>query len=153
GLKSSILSGLAQSREFARALAARAMLRVAEARHADAWQDLLTCHRLGRRLANGGLFIEALVRNTSDSMAIIADLAFLEGAKLNSEQIKACLKDLQSLPPMPGLADKVDLGERLVFLDTVLRLDRYGIGYLKRLGSGKGPLGELSPRAKAMVEP
>src|SRR5262249_31127237 len=49
------------------------------------------------------------------------------------------LHDLQRLPPMPSLADKVDLGERFTFLDNTMRVARGGVEALDALGSGKPP--------------
>ncbi len=48
-----------------------------------------------------------------------ADLAYLDRTGLTVKQCLACAKDLQGLPPMPSLADKIDLGERFIFLDCV----------------------------------
>jgi hypothetical protein len=122
-----LMPGVQQCREMARTLTARAMLRLEEGRIDEAWQDLLTCHRLGRLVAQGEIFIEALVGIAIDAVAAKADLAFLECPRLKSEQIKKCLHDLQKLPPMPSMADKVDFGERFIFLDVVAMLDRDGV--------------------------
>ncbi len=121
-----LLPSVQSCRELARALTARALLRVGEGRYDDAWQDLLACHRLGRLVAHGSELIELLVGIAIDAIAGKSDVAFLEQAKLNSEQIRRCLSDLQKLPPMPAVADKVDFGERFWFLDAVVMIDRYG---------------------------
>ena len=42
-----------QYREAARALTARAMLRVDEGKVDEAWDDLLACHRLARLAGQG----------------------------------------------------------------------------------------------------
>src|SRR5207248_1963477 len=118
GLSGALLSGVQSCREFGNALAARAMLRVGEGRHDEAWQDLLACHRLGRLVARGGTLIEELVGIALDSIASRADLAYLERANLSARQLKDRLRDLRRLPAMPTVADKVDLGERFMFLDS-----------------------------------
>jgi hypothetical protein len=138
-LLASLLPGVQRCREFANALSIRAMLHLGESRYDDAWQDLLACHRLGRHVAHGSTLIEGLVGIAIDAIASGADLTFLDRAKLDAKQIKQCLRDLQELPPMPVPADKVDLGERFMFLDTVMMVDRHGIGYLEGL-LGKGPI-------------
>ncbi|MGH7223945.1 MAG: hypothetical protein ACRELF_12010, partial [Gemmataceae bacterium] len=131
-------------RELTNALVARAMLRLGEGRGNDAWQDLLVCHRLGRLVARGAIFIEALVGIAIDAIAANADLAFLDRAQLTSEQIKNCLRDLKKLPPMPLMVDKVDVGERFLFLDAVVMLDRDGVEALAAKASN--PLAKFFQR-------
>jgi hypothetical protein len=110
--------------ELASALAARALLRVHEGKIDEAWQDLLACHRLGRLLARGGTLLEAMIAFRIDQLASNADLALVESAQLSANHIQACLRDLQQLPAMPPLADKVDLMERFTFLQSVLFMNR-----------------------------
>jgi hypothetical protein len=143
------LPGLQHCREFAMALNARAMLRVGEGRDDEAWQDLLACHRLGRLIGRGGTLIEGLVGLAIDSVASKADLAFLDGAKLTTKQMKECLRDLQTLPPLPDMAAKLDLHDRFMFLDAVVVADRDGIEALKDLGTGPKA---TDPQAKRLRE-
>lgn len=139
-----LMPGVQQCREMARILTARAMLRLEERRRDDAWQDLLTCHRLARLVARGATLIEALVGIAIDAVAGKADLAFLECARLKSEQIKNCLRELQKLPPLPSMADKVDFGERLISLDAIVMFDREGAEALG--GNESNPLAKLFQR-------
>jgi hypothetical protein len=129
--------GLQKCRELARALAARAMLRVAKGQFDEAWQDLLACHRLGRLIARAGTIIDGLVGLAIDSIAGTAGLAYVERGKLTSKQIQQGLKDLQGLPPLPPLADSVDPGERLMFLDSLQMIRRGGVGMLEGLAGGE----------------
>ncbi len=122
-----LLPSAQQCRELATALTARAMLRTSQSRYEEAWQDLQTCHRLGRLTARGGTLIEGLVGIAIDAIASEADLAYLENAKLSAKQVKACLRDLQQLPPMPGLAEKVNSTERFTFLEAIMLVDREGL--------------------------
>jgi hypothetical protein len=119
GLLSSLLPNVQKTRELANALAARAMLRVAEGKFDDAWQDLLACHRLGRLVSRGASVIDALVGIALDAVASTADLAYLQHARLSSAEVQDRLKDLQNLPPLAPLADKIDLFERLMCLETL----------------------------------
>jgi hypothetical protein len=105
--------------ELAKALATRALLHVGEGDPERAWQDLLACHRLGRLVGRGGTMIELLVGVAIDSVAATADLAFLERAKLDARSIEHCLGDLQKLPALPALADRVTLAERFILLEVV----------------------------------
>jgi hypothetical protein len=137
GLIGALLPGAQKCREFASALAARAMLRVGEGAYDDAWRDLIACHRLGRLVGRGPTLIEGLVAVAIDGVASLADLAFLDRAKPDARKIERCLRDLRQLPPLPDVADKVDLGDRFMFLDSVLMIDRHGLAFLEGLSGGK----------------
>jgi hypothetical protein len=147
GLIAALLPAPQKCRAVANALVARAMLRLGERQYDDAWQDLLTCHRLGRLVGRGGTLIEGLVGIAIDNLASKADLAYLERIKGDAKRIENCLRDLQKLPPTPGLADRVNLGERFEMLDTILMVDRHGIKYLEALSNGHAkdanPLGAI----------
>src|SRR5262245_4004616 len=131
-----LLPSVQKCRELASALTARAMLRVGEGKLDEAWQDLLACHRLGRLVARGGTLIEALVGVAIDQITTNADLAYLERGKLTTAQIQARLKDLQALPPIPPMADKVDLLERFTYLETLQLIRRGGVGVMEGLSGG-----------------
>jgi hypothetical protein len=138
-LINALQSGVQQCRGLAAALACRAMLRTGEGKFDEAWQDLLTCHRLGRLVARGATLIEALVGIAIDQVAANADLGFLDRAGLTAQQAQKCLKDLQGLPPLPPMADKIDLGERFIFIDSVQLIRRGGPRALEDRGAGMTP--------------
>jgi hypothetical protein len=142
GLVGALMPGVQKCRELASALTARAMLEVGEGRPDDAWQDLLACHRLGRLVMRGSTIIMGLVGISLDTLAGKADLAFLAGAKLSARQIQDCLRDLQKLPPLSSMADKVDLGERFVTLDAFIMLDRDGAKALEKDAGGSSSVFE-----------
>jgi hypothetical protein len=133
-------------RGLANALVARAMLRLGEDKLDDAWQDLLACHRLSRLVGRGGTLIEGLVGIAVDGQAAKADLTYLERIRTDAKRIDNCLRDLQKLRPPAALADKVNLGERFSVLDTIMMVDRHGLGYVEALAGGQfknaDPLGE-----------
>jgi hypothetical protein len=147
GLIGALLPAVQKCRALAQALTARAMLRTAEGRYDEAWQDLLACHRLGRLLARGSTLIEELVGIAIDQIASNAELAFLGRAKLTAAQVRKCLRDLQALPPMPSVADKLDLGERFLYLDCLQMVRRRGIGAIQEFSVGKPPE-KLDPKAE-----
>ncbi len=122
-----LLPGAQKCRELAVALAARSMLRVEEGKFDDAWRDLLACHRLGRLVGRGDTLIEVLLGISIDGIASNADLAYLNRADLTANQIQDRLKDLRYLPPIPPVADKIDLAERFKYLDTVELVCRQGM--------------------------
>lgn len=121
-----LLPSVQKCRELATALAARAMLETQTGRLDDAWRGLQACHRLGRLVARGGTLIEELVGIAIDQIATNADLAYLEAANLPAKTILDRLKDLEDLPPMPSLADKIDLTERFTMMQLIQMIRRDG---------------------------
>jgi hypothetical protein len=134
-----LLPAVQKCRELCTALAARAMLRTAEGKFADAWQDLLSCHRLGRLVARGPTLIESLVGIAIDTIASRADVAYLATANLPARKVRECLRDLDALPPLPVIADKIDIGERFIFLDILQAVRRGGVGVLESMAGGAPP--------------
>ena len=98
-------------------------------------RDLIACHRLGRQVARGGTLIEELVGIAIDQIATNADLAYLEAAGLPSVKILERLKDLQALPAMPSIADKIDITERYTYLQLIQSFRQNG-------GKSNGLFGE-----------
>jgi hypothetical protein len=123
-LVGALLPNVQVCRGIAAALACRAMLRVNDGKTEEAWRDLLACHRLGRLVGRGGELIELLVGIALDRIAGQADIAFLDHSKLTSNEIQRCLHDLQQLPPLPPVADKIDLFERFMMLDALMLFAR-----------------------------
>ena len=137
------------------------MLRLSEGKTAEAWQYLLTCHRLARLVARGGTLVEGLVGIALDTIASNSDLAFLDHASLTSQQLRDCLKDLQSLTPMPPIAEKIDLTERYWYLDSLKLIRRKGFVALEGMmldgvlaGTGRPPkkASDEELRALAMID-
>jgi hypothetical protein len=127
GLSGALLPSVQKCRGLAITLVGRAMFRVDQGDHEGAWQDLMTCHRLGRLLAEGGTLIEFLVGVAIDSIASHADVVFLASSQPDTLRVEKYLGDLQKLPRFPAVADKVDLCERFMFLENIARIDRLGI--------------------------
>src|SRR5262249_35519694 len=74
-----------------------------------------------------------------DQSAAKADIAFLEHSKLTSKQILGCLDDLRGLPPMPTVAEKIDLGERFMLLDAMMLTARHGTAFLEHMQRNTAP--------------
>jgi hypothetical protein len=146
-----LLPSVQKCRELAAAFAARAMLRVGEGKYDEAWQDLLTCHRLGRLVGRGTTLIEGLVGAAIDMIASRGEMVYLERAGLTSKQVLERMKDLQDLPSNAPLADKIDLGERFMFLDTAQLVRRDGIASLEALSGGEAPKKPDPEAAKALA--
>ncbi len=121
---------------LARALVARAMQRLNEGKADEAWEDLLACHRLARLAGQRPTLIDALIAMRIDKMAVAGDQALLQHAKVTASRIAKMQDDLAKLAPMPKMADKVDLGERFMFLDAVSTTARNGLtSILKLIGA------------------
>ncbi|HKB03568.1 MAG TPA: hypothetical protein VKD90_15200 [Gemmataceae bacterium] len=123
-----LLPGVQKCRELASAFTARATLRVGEGKFDEAWADILACHRLGRHVSRGGTLIEGLVGVAVCQIAHNATLVYLDRAKLTSGQAAARLKDLRDLPKLAPLADKIDITERFMGLESVQNFSRTGTG-------------------------
>jgi hypothetical protein len=129
-LISALLPAVQKCRATAGAFTARAMLRLGEGKPDAAWQELLACHRLARHLARGATLIEGLVGVAIEAIVQRADVALLERPELTAKALRGYLRDLEALPPMPGAAYHVDLGERFMALDMMMLADRKGLGNL-----------------------
>ncbi|WP_020473832.1 hypothetical protein [Zavarzinella formosa] len=138
-LISCLLPNVQVCREGANLLACRAMLHLGAGRVNEAWNDLMSCHRLGRVMERGGCLIEYLVGVAIQQIAIQGETVFLSQAKLTTPQLAACRADLQKLPSHARIADKVDLTERFCMLDILQSMARNGSDILKQIaGSGEG---------------
>lgn len=133
GLSGALLPHVQKCRELANALTARAMWLTGEGAYGDAWQDLLAVHRLGRHLGKGGTLIEGLVGIAIDQIASGADLAHMDSAKLNTNDLISRLRDLENLPSMPPLAGRIELFERIMMLDLIQMAHRGKLGAISDL--------------------
>ncbi|MCA9059513.1 MAG: hypothetical protein KDA85_13495, partial [Planctomycetaceae bacterium] len=117
-LITTILPHVQQMRSLARCLLCRANLQLKE--HPEqAWHDLLVCHRLGRLTARGPTLIDYLVGVAINAVATNGELLLLAEAELTPAQLQRFAGDLRQLPPMPAVAESVDVTERMMFMDTV----------------------------------
>lgn len=114
-----LLPNVQKCREIGSALCCRAMLKLGSGKADEAWADIVACHRLARHLGTGACLIETLVGYAMHAIACNATVAYIERADHTSKQWLAKLKEFQELPPLPALADKIDLGERFMGLDSV----------------------------------
>jgi hypothetical protein len=139
--KTDLMTGIALSvqgtRDAAKALAAQAMLKTEEGDLDAAWKHALACHRLGCHVGSGPVLIDGLVGLAIEGIANRAVLGLLGSGKLSAEQILACSRDLDALPKLPDIAEKMQVGERFVFLSSLMLLDAYGIRYLRALADAE----------------
>ena len=112
-------SSIQNLREAARLLVTRAMLRLGEDDVTGAWSDLLTCHRLARLIGQRPQStIVFLVAVAVDAIATAGDAALIAHG-LSAEQARHCLADHAALPEIIPVVETLQLGERLVCLDSM----------------------------------
>ena len=121
-----LLPGMEGCREFARGLCIRAMLHAQSGRFDDARADLMACHRLARLASRGPTLVEGLVATTIEGMACQADAAIAHHGDLSVEQAKLFAADLANLSPLEGFADKIDVADRYMYLDSMCLIARKG---------------------------
>ncbi len=137
GLISALLPSVQSCREFAAALAARAMLYAGHGMVEPAWQDLLACHKLGRLVGRGGTLIEGLVGIAIESIACKADVVFLASTQPDAKQIEGYIRDLRALPAPASISDKVEFGERFMALDHIMQTNQQGLAYFSQRSGGR----------------
>jgi hypothetical protein len=141
-LLGAITVGLQEIRRFADALAMRAMQRAGEGRFDEAWDDLMAIHRLARLCDRGGNMIEMLVGCATGAIATEATYAYLDVAKPGRERLARLQADLDRLPAISGVSDRVVFSERLNWLDTAQAISRHGLSLMERINDGKPTHGE-----------
>lgn len=119
GLIGVLLPGVQASRGVARALCARAMLKLGEGQTLDAWKDLMACHRLGRLIGRGPTLIESLVGVAIEAMSIEAELRVLGESKQAPKLVAGFRRMLQTLPPRSPMSEKINYAERCMFHDSM----------------------------------
>jgi hypothetical protein len=104
------------------------MLHLGEGRPQEAWRDLQAMHRLARLIGQQGWLIHQLVAIAIDQMALKADASLLHEADLSAAEVREILKFLVQLPPPCNVAQAIDKTERLMMLDSIAHIARYGTG-------------------------
>ncbi len=139
GLVATLLPGVQISRELGRSLVSRAMLHLGEGRHDEAWEDLLTVHRLGRHVGRGQCLIERLVGIASESIAIDAEVKWLATVQPSTRRIAEIRRQLAGLPEAGTMADAIETCERTMYIDSVLLMTRNELD-LGLLGGGENAI-------------
>lgn len=151
-LVGALLPAASQMREAVRALQIRAMYRLGQAKAADAWEDLLAIHRLARLMDQGATLVENLVALALENMACQADQVLASEGNLSAQQALGFRDALVPLRPIASMADKVNLGERFMYLDTVCALARKSAGPSQLFQLLDGGTSPISPWAKRVAD-
>ena len=123
-------------RDITQTLRARAMLQLNQGKLEEAWEDLLACHRLARLAGQSPTMVEAFVASSIEETACAGDQALLQHAHLTAPQVAKMREDLNRLPAMPKMAERLDVAERFTYLDTVSDFSRQGPSSLAGFGYG-----------------
>ncbi len=126
GMRKYSVMGTSELRAVAKAALVRATLNLGEGRIVEAIQDALACHRLGRLISQSPGTYYPLIGLTLDSEACQADMVIAHHGKLTLEQLTNWRQELQRLPPLLKMVDKLDATGRYDFLDHVLSVAQYG---------------------------
>jgi hypothetical protein len=126
GLFGTDVMGTNELRAVAKAALVRATLNLGEGRIEEAIQDALACHRLGRLISQSHGTYFHLTSLTLDSGACQADMLIAHHGKLTLEQLTNWRQELQRLPPLFKMVDKLDTTGRYDFLDGALSVAQYG---------------------------
>ncbi|MFL5342920.1 MAG: hypothetical protein ACJ8F7_22525, partial [Gemmataceae bacterium] len=132
-LLSCLLPNVQRCRELAAALLCRAMLRTHEGTIEGALSDLFAVYRLGRLVGRGGTMIEALVGFALEGIANKGTITLLSSGELSAAQLRAFERELNGLPTRTRIADKINLTERFLYLDTVRLIAEQGTPFLESL--------------------
>jgi len=118
------LFAVACSRDVARVLLKRAMLRIGENDISGTRSDLSAMRRIGRLLSQGG-FQEYLAGRSINEMACFGYARLLKSGRLSRETCQQLLQQLNSSPPFPNAADVLDVDCRQVNLDDLAYVARH----------------------------
>lgn len=102
-------------RYLADCLSARALRRLAEGNGIAAQDDLLACHRLAVKLAEGSPFDVSVAKaDVVDAIACRADGVALQSGKVSAADARRWLAEWEKIPRIPSPDRAADRGERAI---------------------------------------
>ncbi len=107
-------------RAVARALLLRAMLHLGHGRVEEAWEDILTIHRLGRLLMQDAFLISTLIGCAVSAMAAQGAEQLLIHAELDEPTAMRFLRQWRQLSPTVDVAETVQWSERFTGLSVMI---------------------------------
>jgi hypothetical protein len=133
---------------FKLAFEARAMLHLKAVEIDAAWDDLIACHRLLRRMASMPLVRYDMDLLNAENDLCQTELMFLHSAHLAVKPLQRMQAEWAALAPPPSLADRIDLGSRYRFL-----LDQHGQEGLQQLLGDAFAVNDETALRKAVADP
>jgi hypothetical protein len=123
----------AKVRELAWMLGIRATLKAGEGKRAEAWADVFAAFRLARLVSRGGSALESIIAVATEANASEIALTLLEQTRPTAEELRTIREQLRKLPAMEALESKLDLSERVTFLELTQAIHRDGLQVLQNL--------------------
>jgi len=121
------------TREVSELLRVRAMLYLGEGCFDVAWQDVLAMHRIARLIAQGPGYLDTLIGIAIESSACRCDEQIVNHSGMDSQFARECLQDFRKLGLIDGLADRIDIGGRYEYLDSIQHVSRSDHEELERI--------------------
>jgi hypothetical protein len=130
-----LLPELQSIRAAARSLCNRALFEIGNGDYDAAWRDLVAGYRLSDHVSNQFTLIHILVAIGCNGIMDHATLHLLDRPDLPPELAKQIFDELQARPPRRAMVEVISEGERLTYLDAVIRLSRgeEGVGGIPAL--------------------
>jgi hypothetical protein len=125
GLIGVLLPSIQLSYSVEQVMVARAMHHLEEGRTQKAWNDLIVVRKFSRLVAQGPTLIEGIVGIKIENRAHASMLALIEHSKPDAEQVEkyiAQLDQIDKLYATSHMEDKINIGERAMYLDAVHRI-------------------------------
>jgi|GEM_PF-1799501 len=134
-LISVLLPMQAETQQLAEALCMRAMKRLHDGQLKRSQEDLLAAARLNRLLANRSFLVSLSLAYDVEDHVMGAFQSLLASAKLDALAARSILDSLQELQSLPPVSESLNPYDRLMVLDSLMSVKRYGINTL----SGTNP--------------
>ena len=122
GLVTVLLPDIQNIRTAARSLKLRAMQRLGDGQLEEAWKDLRACHRLARLTAQDATLVSQLVAIAVNGITCTGTQQLLAAPGMSERLSEQILVELSNMGSVSDIARSLDQGERLYYLDTMLRV-------------------------------
>jgi type II secretory pathway pseudopilin PulG len=103
------------------------MQRLGDGQLEEAWKDLRACHRLARLTAQDPTLVSQLVAVAVDGITCSGTQQLLNDSEMSESLAKQILAELSAMGSVSDIARSLDQGERLYYLDTMLRVAKGGV--------------------------
>jgi hypothetical protein len=133
-LFATLLPGAQGLRDVARVLSLRAMWHLGEGRLDESWNDIQAMHRVAQLSNQDQTLVEQLVSIAIQGLACDATVTLLSDERLSEDQARTIQLEIAELQRY-SLVESLALSERLMCLDSVVAVRKYGPDSLSDAGS------------------